>query len=829
MKLEGIQWVLVIFWGVCSQCGDFQGIENSMHSQKHLHTTGYSLCLDGVDSLGYYSGSISVTESGSECLNWTEFPDYIQQYPGRGLGDHNHCRSPDGGVTPWCFYRQNSGVISWSHCDCSQGALRLLDDPSHNGGMIELYLNGLWGTICGEHWTDWDASVVCRQLGISEIGTAMKSASLGNWIAPVHLHSANCRGDEKALLHCRYIQALSKGCNHGPIAAVTCSPPEGLKTPLRLVGGKDPYEGRVEVFYKGRWGTICDDHWDDKDANVVCRQLGFSGKPKAWVWAHYGQGSGPILLDEVECFGNETSLDLCQKSQWEHHNCDHIEDAGVSCDPITDGAVRLSGGLTPDEGRVEVYHHGEWGTVCDDGWTELNAQVVCRQLGFRGPSSLASKAEFGPGEGFIFLDDVSCTGAERSLEECPRSSWGQHDCSHSEDVGIRCSNESNDIIDIPSAPPVRLVDGESTKEGRVEVFLNGEWGSVCDDGWTDTDALVVCRQLGHRGPAKARTMAYFGEGQGPIHLDNVECSGSENTLSECRKQDSGIHNCWHSEDAGVICDYAEKKVSELKTEDGVSTMCGISFVPRRKKRIVGGTKSARGGWPWQASLRLKGFHKEARLLCGATLINNCWALTAAHCFKRFGERPQRYTVRVGDYHTGVEDEFERELPVQKIVIHKKYKSSSNDNDIALLRMQGKDGQCLPYSYHVLPICLPEKKEKSINQQACFISGWGDTGTSYSRTLQQGAVPLLPKEACALRYKGKFTNRMICAGNILEDKRVDSCQGDSGGPLMCQRSNGQWVIVGITSWGYGCGRKGYPGVYTKVSKFTPWIKKVAKLK
>ncbi|NWX77397.1 NETR protein, partial [Alca torda] len=147
-------------------------------------------------------------------------------------------------------------------------------------------------------------------------------------------------------------------------------------------------EGRVEVYHDGKWGTICDDQWDDQDAEVVCRQLGLSGNPKALSWAHYGQGSGPILLDEVECSGNELSLDQCKKSDWGQQNCDHIEDAGVSCDPFTgtdlqlyaEGTVRLAGGRSPREGRVEVYYNGDWGTVCDDGWTDLGAQVVCRQL-----------------------------------------------------------------------------------------------------------------------------------------------------------------------------------------------------------------------------------------------------------------------------------------------------------------------------------------------------------------------------------------------------------------------------------------------------------------
>uniref|UniRef100_A0A8B9G6H3 Peptidase S1 domain-containing protein n=1 Tax=Amazona collaria TaxID=241587 RepID=A0A8B9G6H3_9PSIT len=81
----------------------------------------------------------------------------------------------------------------------------------------------------------------------------------------------------------------------------------------------------------------------------------------------------------------------------------------------------------------------------------------------------------------------------------------------------------------------------------------------------------------------------------------------------------------------------------------------------------------------------------------------------------------------------------------------------------------------------------------------------------------------PTRVCEERYKRRFTGRMLCAGNVQEQKRVDSCQGDSGGPLMCERPGGSWVVYGVTSWGYGCGVKDSPGVYTKVSYFVPWIK------
>ncbi|NXT17740.1 NETR protein, partial [Syrrhaptes paradoxus] len=150
------------------------------------------------------------------------------------------------------------------------------------------------------------------------------------------------------------------------------------------------------------------------------------------------------------------------------------------------------------EGRVEVYHDGKWGTICDDQWDDRDAEVVCRQLGLSGPATLASEGDYAAGQGFILLDDVACVGTELSLLDCPHSNWGQHDCSHAEDVGVRCPPESNTAMDGSLGPPIRLVDGESTKEGRVEVFLNGQWGTVCDDGWTDRDAAVVCRQLGFR-------------------------------------------------------------------------------------------------------------------------------------------------------------------------------------------------------------------------------------------------------------------------------------------------------------------------------------------
>ena len=102
---------------------------------------------------------------------------------------------------------------------------------------------------------------------------------------------------------------------------------------------------------------------------------------------------------------------------------------------------------------------------------------------------------------------------------------------------------------------VRLVGSSSNIEGRVEIFFSGEWGTVCDDGWDDTDAGVVCRQLGFGSSGTAIGLAGFGQGSGSIWLDSVTCTGNESTLANCGHLGVGIaRSCSHSDDAGIRCD-----------------------------------------------------------------------------------------------------------------------------------------------------------------------------------------------------------------------------------------------------------------------------------
>ena len=196
--------------------------------------------------------------------------------------------------------------------------------------------------------------------------------------------------------------------------------------------------GRVEVFYDGKWGTICDDAWDMNDANVVCRQAGYKRALQAYRGAAHGQGGGPIWLDDLACSGSEKYLHECRHRGWGKTDCTHKRDASVKC-TYGSSVVRLSGG-SHHYGRVEIYENGRWGTLCDHTWDIYDAHVVCRELGFTGATSALRRAAYGQGSGPVLRAHVYCQGNEDSLLDCPHCPQSKGHCRHHEDASVVCYN-----------------------------------------------------------------------------------------------------------------------------------------------------------------------------------------------------------------------------------------------------------------------------------------------------------------------------------------------------------------------------------------------------
>ncbi|XP_038047647.1 deleted in malignant brain tumors 1 protein-like [Patiria miniata] len=225
----------------------------------------------------------------------------------------------------------------------------------------------------------------------------------------------------------------------------------------------------------------------------------------------------------------------------------------LGCQVPDDGEIKLVDGDDERSGRVEIYHHGEgvsWGAVCASDWDINDADVVCRQLDL-GAAVQANKAsEYGTGDLPVVMNKVACEGTESRLADCPFVCTAYQQCNNSDVAGVVC---------LPKLNTIRLVGG-SNSSGRVEIYRNETWGTICDNKWDIDDATVVCRELGFSEAEEAKMGAYFGQGSGPVHMEGVACEGSEEALGDCPSQCWEESTCGHTQDAGVVCRYDDDNI-----------------------------------------------------------------------------------------------------------------------------------------------------------------------------------------------------------------------------------------------------------------------------
>uniref|UniRef100_A0A8C8BJV8 SRCR domain-containing protein n=1 Tax=Otus sunia TaxID=257818 RepID=A0A8C8BJV8_9STRI len=477
---------------------------------------GVALLIPGGQSFGKGNGSVwngtfSCKKNGS----------HLRDCPVSGLG-HDEC--PAG---------KDARVI----CSGLSEALDQLVNGTACSGRVEIRHGDTWGRLCRSHWNLQAASVLCHQLNCGYAKSIQTGDHFVDGNGPVWRDAFHCEGSESCLWDCAQMTLGNPTCSAREAATVICS---GSRQ-IRLVNGTMRCAGRVELYHDGIWGTICDDNWDLSDANVVCKQLGCGHAIKAFVSAHYGEGSGRIWLDDVNCTGAESDLWACPSRAWGQHNCQHKEDAGVLCSEFL--ALRLVNG-NDCAGRLEVFYNGTWGSICSNRMSQLTAITVCKHLNCGDGGEIARDFKYGRGSGPTWLDHIECTKQHNSLWQCQSDPWDPQSCDNrAEETHISCTDREK----------LRVIGGEDGCSGRVEIWHQGSWGTVCDDSWDMADANVVCRQLSCGSAVSALSEAAFGEGTGPIWLEKVHCKGTELSLWDCPAKPLFGKNCDHKEDAAVDC------------------------------------------------------------------------------------------------------------------------------------------------------------------------------------------------------------------------------------------------------------------------------------
>ncbi|XP_063109530.1 CD5 antigen-like isoform X2 [Cavia porcellus] len=341
----------------------------------------------------------------------------------------------------------------------------------------------------------------------------------------------------------------------------------GTSPRVRLVGGPHHCEGRVEVEWDGQWGTVCDDGWGLEDVAVVCRELGCGTakkSPSGTMYEPLAEKNQPVLSQNVNCNGMEDTLAECEQDK-DVFNCGHEEDAGASCEMpgssstselessstvpeipffLVPKSVRLVDGPGHCAGRVEVQHEGQWSTACKRGWNLQAAKVLCRQLGC-GRALIARRQcnKTIQDQVSIWMSKIKCSGQEATIQDCDSGPLKRNSCSHYDDTWVECED----------ACELKLVGGDSMCSGRLEVLHKDKWGTVCDDNWGDLEDQVVCKQLGCGKPLVSPSRKRYAPGAGRIWLDDVRCSGKEQSLDQCKHRVWGYHDCDHKEDVGVTC------------------------------------------------------------------------------------------------------------------------------------------------------------------------------------------------------------------------------------------------------------------------------------
>ncbi|PVD37784.1 hypothetical protein C0Q70_00385 [Pomacea canaliculata] len=443
--------------------------------------------------------------------------------------------------------------------------LKLVENEGY--GAVQVPINTTsrtYGLVCDDNFTDREASVACRDLGYP-YGIHLCCSAFEYKSLPFVRSGVRCTGSEALFSDCYYDTRINY-CLSGKYASIIDTASTGSY-------------GRVKVQHMGYWGLVCPSGFDHNDANVICREVGYTG---GWAVVDKSYDSSSLRwLSNIDCDGSESHLIRCRNLVFGNvSNCNTYGLAAVYCNreaeedqllcihaPLTfpDTQLRLVNG-TQTTGRVEVsMDYGNSGSICSDGWTDVEAAVACKSMGFESGRFLGAGI-YGQDLSYLLFTRVDCTRAasSQSLWDCDLSLSGLDtwytSCSYSSyGPAVQCFNNS-----------VRLTGTRQENYGRVEVYTNDTWTAVCDQGFDQTAAQVACRALGLLYARPQCCSALGPLGTGPVDARQIgfkvnRCRGDEATLADCDVSTSVV--CPSGKYASVLCSNTSlQEQSELRTK-----------------------------------------------------------------------------------------------------------------------------------------------------------------------------------------------------------------------------------------------------------------------
>ncbi|XP_039641407.1 scavenger receptor cysteine-rich type 1 protein M160-like, partial [Perca fluviatilis] len=419
----------------------------------------------------------------------------------------------------------SSGLQAEGDQASTESDVRLVGRASRCAGTLEVKHHREWRPV--RYYSDWTlktAAAACREL---DCGSAVSVRKI-EWYRSVWKIRSDCVESGSALREC------AESGSSSYILYLSCS------DSVRLVNGTSLCSGKLEVKTNQstqRWSSVCEDDFDQQDAEVVCRELG-CGAPSVLQGALYGEVETPMRTKEFQCGGNESALLECRSSGSDRNTCSPEKVVGLTCSE----PVRLVGGASRCAGTLELKRDGEWRPVSymtvdyyedGPGWTLKKAAAACRELDC-GSAVSVGKIEWYRSVWMIWSD---CVESGSALRECA------------------LSDSSSSILNLNCSDSVRLVNGTSLCSGRLEVNTNQStqrWPSVCEDDFDQQDAEVVCRELGCGAPSVLQG-ALYGEVEPPMKTKEFQCGGNESALLDCRSSGSDRNTCSPGKAVGLTC------------------------------------------------------------------------------------------------------------------------------------------------------------------------------------------------------------------------------------------------------------------------------------